>query len=92
MSLNACRMRSALLGMGALLALAGCTDPYSPGQRAIAGGAIGAGGGAAIGAIAGGGRGAAIGALLGGAGGAVAGAATAPQRPQPYYPPPNTGY
>ena len=47
--------------------LAGCTNPYDPGQRAVGGAAIGAGTGAAIGAIAGGGRGAAIGALAGGA-------------------------
>ena len=62
-------------------ALAGCTDPYSPGQRALGGAAIGAGGGALVGGVLGGGRGALTGALLGGAVGAVGGAATTPQRP-----------
>ena len=81
---------------GASLALAGCTDPYDPGQRAVGGGLLGAGAGAAIGGIAGGGRGAATGALIGGAVGAVGGAATTPQRPPPpaYYlfsPPPSSG-
>ena len=66
---------SLALGLGA------CTDPYSPGQRAVGGGLIGAGTGAAVGAIAGGGNGAAIGALAGGALGAGAGAATTPRRP-----------
>ncbi len=81
----------------ALLALAGCTNPYDPGQRALGGGLIGAGAGAAIGGLAGGGQGAAAGALIGGAAGAVTGAATTPSRPYqqsgPYpqngsYPPP----
>ncbi|MBB2204644.1 cell envelope biogenesis protein OmpA, partial [Gluconacetobacter takamatsuzukensis] len=50
--------------LGALaLSLAACSNPYDPGQRALGGGLIGAGGGAAIGARAGGGPGAAIGAL-----------------------------
>lgn len=62
-----------------------CSNPYSPGQRAVAGGLIGAGGGAAVGALAGGGQGAAIGALAGGALGAGAGAVTTPQRPRPTY-------
>ncbi len=70
--------------------LAACTDPYSPGQRAVGGGLIGAGAGAAIGGLAGGGRGAAAGALIGGAAGAVGGAATTPQRP--YYSAPGGGY
>ncbi len=61
--------------------LGACTNPYDPGQRALAGGAIGAGTGAAIGAVAGGGRGALAGALIGGAVGAVGGAATTPQPP-----------
>ena len=55
-------------------------DPYSPGQRAVGGGLLGAGAGAAIGGIAGGGSGAGIGALAGGALGAVGGAATTPNR------------
>ena len=46
----------AALALGMVLALSACTDPYDPGQRAIGGGLIGAGAGAAIGAAAGGGR------------------------------------
>jgi len=61
--------------------LAACTDPYNPGQRALGGAAIGAGGGALIGGVLGGGRGAVAGALVGGAAGAVTGAVTTPQRP-----------
>ena len=68
-----------LAGIG-LLSLAACTDPYSPGQRALGGAGLGAGGGAALGAIAGGGHGAAIGALAGGALGALGGYATTPTR------------
>lgn len=64
---------------GLSLGLAAC-DPYSPGQRAVGGGLLGAGAGAAIGGIAGGGHGAGIGALAGGALGAVGGAATTPNR------------
>ena len=75
------------------LALSACTDPYDPGQRAVGGGLLGAGAGAAIGGVAGGGRGAAAGALVGGAVGAVGGAVTTPQRPPPaYYAPPPPGY
>ncbi len=56
------------------LSLAACgTDP---GERALSGGLIGAGAGAAIGAATGGS--AATGALIGGAAGAVGGAATSP--------------
>ncbi len=65
------------LGMG----LTACSDPYDPGQRALGGAAIGAGGGAAIGAIAGGGEGALLGGLIGGGVGAATGAATTPERP-----------
>ena len=79
-----------------MMGLAGCTDPYDPGQRAVGGGLLGAGAGAALGAAAGGGRGAATGALIGGAVGAVGGAATTPQRPTyeapPPPPPPPQGY
>jgi len=64
------------LAAGMTLALGGCGQ--TTGERAVSGGLIGAGGGAAIGAIAGGGRGAAIGALAGGATGAAAGALTTP--------------
>ncbi len=56
------------------LALAGCG--YSPGARALSGGAIGAGAGAIIGTVAGIGPGA--GAAIGGGVGAVAGAAISP--------------
>jgi hypothetical protein len=41
-----------VFGVG--LALSACTNPYDPGQRALGGGAIGAGAGAAIGGLAGG--------------------------------------
>ena len=63
------------------LGLSGCTNPYDPGQRAVGGGLLGAGAGAALGGIAGGGRGAGIGALAGGALGAAGGAVTTPSRP-----------
>ena len=49
---------------------------YTPGQRALSGGAIGAAGGAAIGALSGGHAG--VGALIGGGAGALTGAVTAP--------------
>jgi osmotically inducible lipoprotein OsmB len=56
----------------AVLGLAGCG--YSPGHRALTGGAIGAGGGAIIGAATG--MGAGTGALIGAGAGALTGAAT----------------
>jgi len=55
--------------------LAACGS--DPGTRAVSGGLIGAGGGAAIGAATGGNP--ATGALIGGAVGAVGGAATTPR-------------
>jgi len=58
------------------LGLAGCGD--RPGDRAVSGGLIGAGGGAALGAVAG--FNPAVGALAGAAGGAAIGAATTPGR------------
>lgn len=73
------------LALMAGLGLSACTSPYDPGQRAVGGGLLGAGAGAAIGSLAGGGRGAAIGALIGGGTGALGGAATTPNRPQTYY-------
>jgi hypothetical protein len=73
---------SAVIGAGMILALASCTNPYDPGQRAVGGGLLGAGAGAAIGGIAGGGHGAAIGAAAGGALGAITGAATTPPPPR----------
>ena len=76
---------------GALMlgVLAGCSNPYDPGQRAAGGALIGAGSGAAIGAVAGGGPGAALGAVVGGVAGAATGYATTPPPPRqhPYYPP-----
>jgi len=89
------RLRSATVAAGLAVVLAiglsGCTNPYDPNQRAVGGGLLGAGAGAAIGGLAGGGRGALAGALIGGAVGAVGGAATTPPSPPPppNYPPPN---
>lgn len=74
------------LGLSALLTLGACTNPYDPAQRAVGGGLIGAGAGAALGGLAGGGRGATIGALSGGAIGAATGALTTPTPPpQQFY-------
>ena len=50
---------------GLLSATVASADPYNPGERAITGGLLGAGTGAAIGAIAGRGHGAGIGAAVG---------------------------
>ncbi|MBV8614251.1 MAG: hypothetical protein JOY66_10835 [Acetobacteraceae bacterium] len=57
-----------------LLALAGCG--YSPGTRAVTGGALGAGAGAGVSALTG--HKALPGALIGGGAGALGGALTAP--------------
>src|SRR5215471_14878648 len=76
------------IAAGLILALAACTNPYDPGQRAVGGGLLGAGAGAAIGGAVGGGHGAAVGAAIGGATGALTGAATTPPPP----PPPQAGY
>jgi hypothetical protein len=73
-------MRTIISGLlvGSLaLGLSACGR--DPGTRAVTGGLLGAGGGAAIGGIAGGGKGAAIGAVSGGALGAAGGAVTAPR-------------
>ncbi|MCF8534027.1 MAG: bacteriocin [Reyranella sp.] len=59
-----------------LLTVAACGDTW--GQRAVTGGAIGAGSGAAVGAVTG--VGVLPGALVGGAVGAGVGAATTPER------------
>jgi hypothetical protein len=75
------------MAIGIALSVAACSDPYDPNQRAVGGGLLGAGAGAAIGGIAGGGTGALVGGLAGGALGAVGGAATTPERPQPAYQP-----
>ena len=71
-----------VIGAGLLFATAAGADPYNPAERALGGGLIGAGTGAALGAIAGGGRGAALGAAVGGGVGAAVGAATTPPPPQ----------
>jgi hypothetical protein len=73
------------MALALALGLSACSNPYDPGQRAVGGGLIGAGAGAAIGGAAGGGKGAAIGAASGGALGAVGGAATTPPPPPPQY-------
>jgi hypothetical protein len=77
---------SFLIGLAALGMLTAC-DPYSPGQRAVGGGAIGAGTGAAVSGLAGGRP--ATGALIGGGIGAAGGALTTPSR---QYSEPATGY
>jgi len=85
------RRRAAIPGVivaGLLLATGAYADPYNPGERAIAGGLLGAGTGAVIGAIAGGGHGAGIGAAVGGGLGALAGAATTPEPATARIPPP----
>jgi hypothetical protein len=89
----------AVVAFGLALGLSACSDPYDPGQRAVGGGLLGAGAGAAIGGLAGGGNGALAGGLLGGAVGAVGGAATTPERPHyvsggygSSYPPPPPPY
>ena len=67
------RIIPATVALAGGLALAACGK--SPGQRAVTGGLLGAGTGAAIGSFSGN---AGTGALIGGAVGAVGGAATAP--------------
>ncbi|UYN93289.1 MAG: hypothetical protein KIT25_14605 [Enhydrobacter sp.] len=64
----------------ATLGVTACGD--NPTDRALTGGAIGAGSGALIGST----MGAPLaGAVVGGAAGAVVGAATTPERPRDYY-------
>ncbi|WP_298223298.1 YMGG-like glycine zipper-containing protein [Acidocella sp.] len=70
------KISTAMVLAASVTALAGCG--YSPGHRALTGGAIGAGGGAIVGAATGLGPGA--GALIGGAAGALTGAATSPNQ------------
>jgi osmotically inducible lipoprotein OsmB len=62
------------------VAISGCGD--NPTDRALTGGAIGAGTGAVVGSTVGHPIG---GAVVGGATGAVVGAATTPERPRYYY-------
>jgi hypothetical protein len=71
-----------VLAAGVVLSVAGCSNPYDPTQRAVGGGLLGAGAGAAIGGLAGGGTGALVGGVAGGALGAFGGAATTPQAPR----------
>jgi len=87
-------MKTGLVAIALAASLTACTNPYDPGQRALGGAAIGAGGGALLGSAFGGGRGAGIGALAGGAVGAVTGAATTPptQSYPAYAPPPAPVY
>jgi osmotically inducible lipoprotein OsmB len=66
------RKGTAIVLVGGLLALGGCG--YNRGDRAISGGLIGAGGGAAIAGLAGGNAG--TGALIGAGAGALTGALT----------------
>ncbi len=65
-----------VLAAGLVLGLSACGR--EPGTRAVTGGLLGAGTGAALGAVTGGGAG--TGALIGGGVGAVGGAVTAPRR------------
>ena len=62
----------------ACLALSTAACGHTPGSRAVTGGLLGAGGGAALGGMTG--VGAGTGALLGGGAGALGGAVTAPRR------------
>lgn len=65
----------ALVASALVLTLAACGN--RPGERAVSGGLIGAGAGAAVSAVTGGSLG--TGALIGGALGAVGGAVTSPR-------------
>ena len=67
--------RISYLAISAVLALATAACGETPGERALTGGAIGAGGGALVGAAAGNPL---AGAVVGGLGGAAVGAATTP--------------
>ena len=78
--------------LGLILGLSACTNPYDPAQRAVGGGLLGAGAGAAIGAAAGGGHGAALGAAIGGAAGALGGVITTPVPAYGYYAAPANYY
>ena len=75
-------IKPAILGLATLLALAACgnIDTNDPTTRAVGGGLLGAGAGAALGGAMGGSSGAAGGALLGGAAGAGAGYLLGPRQ------------
>jgi osmotically inducible lipoprotein OsmB len=68
------KLSLSMLAGAMFLTLAGCG--YSPGTRAVTGGALGAGAGAGVAALTGGKP--ATGALIGGGAGALGGALTAP--------------
>ena len=70
------RLTVAMLAIGIAFGVAACGE--TPGTRAVSGGLLGAGTGAALGAATGGNAG--TGALIGGGVGAVGGAVTAPRR------------
>lgn len=74
--MNVTQLRNAALAIVTMGSLAACG--YTPGERALSGGAIGAGGGALVGAATGGNP--LTGAVIGGVGGAAVGALTAPAR------------
>ena len=69
-------LRTVFVITGLVLLVAACGR--TPGTRAVTGGLLGAGGGAAVGAATGGNAG--TGALIGGGVGAIGGAVTAPRR------------
>lgn len=82
-------LHGAMLALPLMAALAACGE--NPGERALTGGLIGAGGGAAVGATTG--LGIVPGVVIGGIGGAVIGAATTPTPPpQRYDYPPAASY
>ncbi len=69
-------MRATVVLAGLAVSVVACGE--TPGTRAVTGGLLGAGGGAAVGAATGGNAG--TGALIGGGVGAIGGAVTAPRR------------
>jgi hypothetical protein len=73
---NMNRVIAIIAAAGLVITVAGCG--YTPGQRALSGGLIGAGGGAGLAAVTGGSP--LAGALIGGGAGALTGALTAPPR------------
>lgn len=80
-------MKASLVACAALALALGACSPYSRTDRAVAGGAIGAGTGAVIGAAASNSVGGAlVGGVLGGAAGAIIGAETTPRACTAYDP------
>ena len=74
-------LRYGVMSLPLVLAIAACGE--TPGQRAVTGGLIGAGGGAVVGSATG--LGVVPGAVVGGLGGAAIGAATTPSPRCDYY-------